>query len=506
MVLTRAQRAAAATPTPAIGGEEGEKKKLLHRTEAPPDKRLSPSSSSPTPLQKAQRKIEKEPSPEPLLSPPRPKGRPPRKDLKNKEENLLLLLHSPPPSPSPSLDEKKTGLSPREEGEGRRGRKQALKREDQEDERGADKRREIERKKKTGENKKEARQAKKDLTQNTKEDEEEQTYHTSSSSLHPEGKFAHPSTDLLSTAATIDSSSSSPPVIPSSSSGSFSSFFFFPSSLKSSSSSSRLLQTISPSDASSPLEKEKDSCTSNAVSASAHSLSVPKDVRFVPLSSSASSFPSFVSTLKRSSFFLSSLSSSSPLLSSSPSTRLADAIGRLQLHQFLLSYACYSSLYLTRKPFASARTKLLQELSLSTVDLGWIDTSFLFFYALVQLFLSSTVASFFSPKEKDTFSSASERGAPLRKEVTGLRSFFLLSFTLSSLSCLLISLLPLHLLHFSILLIAWGVNGASQALVFPFLVSILRQWLKRMKGGGASAFGKKEDSTQRKKAEKRGKE
>ncbi|PHJ23742.1 major facilitator family protein, partial [Cystoisospora suis] len=377
----------------------------------------------------------------------------------------------------------------------RRGRKQAFKKEDGEDDRGTEKKRETERKKKSGENKKEEKQEKKELIQKNKEEEQTYLIHNTSSS-HPEGKFAHPSTDLLSTAATLDSSSTShlpPPVLPSSSS-SFSSFFFFPS-LKSSS-SSRLSHNISScSDPSSTLGKEKrsypekDNFLPNATSP-ADSLSVPKDVGLLPLSSSASSFPSFISTWKRSSSFLFSLSSSSSPLSSSSSSssRLSDRIGRLQLQQFLLSYTCYSSLYLTRKPFASARTKLLQELSLSTVDLGWVDTSFLFFYALVQLFLSSTVASFFSQK-KNTSPSAFERGTSSRKDMTGLKSFFLLSYTLSSFSCLLISLLPLHLLHFSILLVAWGVNGASQALVFPFLVSILRQWLKRMKGGGASAFG-----------------
>ncbi|PFH33153.1 transporter, major facilitator family protein [Besnoitia besnoiti] len=163
------------------------------------------------------------------------------------------------------------------------------------------------------------------------------------------------------------------------------------------------------------------------------------------------------------SFFSASLFSASRFPSSA-----AAAIARIQFQQLLVTFLCYASLYLTRKPFASARALLQHELGVTTADMGYIDTAFLLMYAITQLFLAAPAAARFAD---------------------ALKLFFVLVYSLSSFSCLFVALAPLPLLRLPLLLGLWALNGATQALVFPFTVSILRQWLNRLPGGGGGVFG-----------------
>ncbi|CDJ55990.1 hypothetical protein EMWEY_00013600 [Eimeria maxima] len=80
----------------------------------------------------------------------------------------------------------------------------------------------------------------------------------------------------------------------------------------------------------------------------------------------------------------SSSSSSSSSISSSSTSRISEG----KLGQLLLTYFCYASLYLTRKPFASCKREIEKQLSLSTAALGGIDTVFLSAYAASQLLLA----------------------------------------------------------------------------------------------------------------------
>ena len=54
---------------------------------------------------------------------------------------------------------------------------------------------------------------------------------------------------------------------------------------------------------------------------------------------------------------------------------------------FIVTWICYASFYLTRKPFSVVKSQLKTELGLSTAELGVIDTSFLAAYAFAQLVL-----------------------------------------------------------------------------------------------------------------------
>ncbi|CBZ53222.1 putative sugar permease [Neospora caninum Liverpool] len=178
--------------------------------------------------------------------------------------------------------------------------------------------------------------------------------------------------------------------------------------------------------------------------------------------------PSSLSRSSLSSSFASTWCRTASLFASSSRPSSSSRLSRLHLQQFILTFFCYSALYLTRKPFASARATLQRELRLSTADMGCIDTAFLSTYAFTQLLLAAPVAARFAHT---------------------LRTFFLLAYALSSFSCLFVAFAPPPLLRLPALLLAWAVNGAAQALVFPFLVSILRQWLSRLPRGGGGAFG-----------------
>ncbi|CDJ31317.1 sugar permease, putative [Eimeria mitis] len=96
----------------------------------------------------------------------------------------------------------------------------------------------------------------------------------------------------------------------------------------------------------------------------------------------SSSSSSSSSIMNRSSSSSSSSSRSSS--SSSSSIRLSDG----KLGQLLLTYFCYASLYLTRKPFASCKREFELQLGLSAAALGGIDSVFLSAYAASQLLLA----------------------------------------------------------------------------------------------------------------------
>eukprot|EP00039_Didymoeca_costata_P019677 m.338498 g.338498 ORF g.338498 m.338498 type:complete len:468 (-) comp18445_c0_seq1:312-1715(-) len=58
-----------------------------------------------------------------------------------------------------------------------------------------------------------------------------------------------------------------------------------------------------------------------------------------------------------------------------------------QIMVFCLTYAMYSSMYFSRKPFSVVKGMMAKDLNLTTSDLGNVDTSFLAFYAVGQFTL-----------------------------------------------------------------------------------------------------------------------
>lgn len=65
---------------------------------------------------------------------------------------------------------------------------------------------------------------------------------------------------------------------------------------------------------------------------------------------------------------------------------------------FVTCYAAYTALYFTRKPFSVVKEELQSKLGISTLELGWIDTSFLGCYAAGQLLLPLCIAELTRPQ------------------------------------------------------------------------------------------------------------
>lgn len=161
-----------------------------------------------------------------------------------------------------------------------------------------------------------------------------------------------------------------------------------------------------------------------------------------------------------------SSSSSINLLSSSSSSLISTGsrISGSKLGQLLLTYFCYASLYLTRKPFATTKKDLETELGLSASALGGVDSSFLGAYAASQLLLAPALLSL--------------------PGGVSLSTILALGYAVSAFTCLLIYGLPVSLLSPFVLCCIWGVNGAAQALAFPLIVSSLSSWLSDSERGG----------------------
>ncbi|CDJ70496.1 sugar permease, putative [Eimeria necatrix] len=146
--------------------------------------------------------------------------------------------------------------------------------------------------------------------------------------------------------------------------------------------------------------------------------------------------------------------------STSSSSRLSEG----KLAQLLLTYFCYASLYLTRKPFASCKRELELQLGFTATALGGVDSAFLGAYAASQLLLAPALL-----------------GNPRGPTCTTILS---VAYAVSACCCFLIYLLPdQHLSLLSILLL-WGINGAAQALAFPLTVATLSSWLSSRERGG----------------------
>ncbi|KAL8438511.1 hypothetical protein Efla_006171 [Eimeria flavescens] len=157
-----------------------------------------------------------------------------------------------------------------------------------------------------------------------------------------------------------------------------------------------------------------------------------------------------------------SLTSRSSFLSnsSSSSSRLSEG----KLGQLLLTYFCYASLYLTRKPFASSKRELELQLGMTASALGAIDTAFLGAYAASQLLLAPALL-----------------GAP---KGPSLKTILVAAYAVSAGCCFCIYCLPEALLSPFCLSVVWGLNGASQALAFPLIVALLSTWFSSRERGG----------------------
>ncbi|KAL8447587.1 hypothetical protein Emag_004317 [Eimeria magna] len=157
---------------------------------------------------------------------------------------------------------------------------------------------------------------------------------------------------------------------------------------------------------------------------------------------------------------LPSLPSRGARSSSGSSSRLSEG----KLGQLLLTYFCYASLYLTRKPFASAKRELELQLGLTTSALGGIDTAFLGTYAASQLLLAPALL-----------------GAP---RGPSCETILAVAYAVSAGCCFCIYALPEALLSPLSLAFVWGLNGAAQALAFPLIVALLSTWFSSQERGG----------------------
>ncbi|XP_026190757.1 sugar phosphate exchanger 3 [Cyclospora cayetanensis] len=146
--------------------------------------------------------------------------------------------------------------------------------------------------------------------------------------------------------------------------------------------------------------------------------------------------------------------------SSSNNSRISEG----KLKQLLLTYFCYASLYLTRKPFASSKRELELQLGLTAAALGGVDTAFLGAYAVSQLLLAPALLG-------------GSRGPSCTVILAA-------AYAISACSCFCIYLLPDAQLSPLSLSCLWGINGASQALAFPLIVSTLSSWLSSTERGG----------------------
>ncbi|KAL8430111.1 hypothetical protein ACSSS7_006131 [Eimeria intestinalis] len=165
---------------------------------------------------------------------------------------------------------------------------------------------------------------------------------------------------------------------------------------------------------------------------------------------------------------LASLPSRGARSNSGGSSRLSEG----KLGQLLLTYFCYASLYLTRKPFASAKRELELQLGLTTSALGSIDTAFLGAYAASQLLLAPALL-----------------GAP---RGPSCETILAAAYAVSAGCCFCIYALPEALLSPLSLAVIWGLNGAAQALAFPLIVALLSGWFSSQERGGV--LGKVHDS------------
>mmetsp|Transcript_1896 Transcript_1896/g.2264 ORF Transcript_1896/g.2264 Transcript_1896/m.2264 type:complete len:605 (-) Transcript_1896:261-2075(-) len=126
-------------------------------------------------------------------------------------------------------------------------------------------------------------------------------------------------------------------------------------------------------------------------------------------------------------------------------------IWRQQLGVFLLTYLSYCVLYSIRKPFSVVKANLQEELGISTVALGNIETAFLTTYALGQLVIP-----------------------PLTQQIAEPPTVLLLAF-LGSSACAFIfgsSSLPWWMG------ITWIVNGLFHAPCYPLLVRAVCPWFE----------------------------
>lgn len=122
------------------------------------------------------------------------------------------------------------------------------------------------------------------------------------------------------------------------------------------------------------------------------------------------------------------------------------SVGGMRL--FITCYAAYTTLYFTRKPFSVVKEELQSKLGISTLELGWIDTSFLGCYAVGQLLMPLCIADLTTLQ--------------LNWLLTGC--FFGSFATALAFGC---SSSPTSFIAL------WGINGLVHSPAFPILIRIL---------------------------------
>ncbi len=104
--------------------------------------------------------------------------------------------------------------------------------------------------------------------------------------------------------------------------------------------------------------------------------------------------------------------------------RPAEQLRRLQVRAFVLTWVSYASYYFTRKNLAVVKSRLHDDLGISTFQLGCLDTAYLAAYALGQ-FISGVLGDRLGPRRLLTFGML---GSAVVAAVFGLSSTFLPMF------------------------------------------------------------------------------
>ncbi|KAL5013407.1 hypothetical protein ScPMuIL_007677 [Solemya velum] len=131
-----------------------------------------------------------------------------------------------------------------------------------------------------------------------------------------------------------------------------------------------------------------------------------------------------------------------------PKNMLETALKRNQATVFLLGWFSYASTYLQRKPLGVIKGDLAHDLSLTTIQLGWLDTALLLPYAVVQILLSSL------------------------GDKVGPRKIFGVSLIISGFA--LVSFGAWN--SYTILFILLFLSGSAQAQAWPNCSKTLRSW------------------------------
>jgi len=125
-----------------------------------------------------------------------------------------------------------------------------------------------------------------------------------------------------------------------------------------------------------------------------------------------------------------------------------------------LTYCAYIVFYFSRKPFSTVKPMISASLSLSTQQLGWVDTSFLFAYAASQ-FVLSPYGDKYGPRKM---------------------------ITIALLGCAAACSVMACASGYTQIFFAWTVAGVFQAVAFPLMMKALSPWFSVAKRGQVLGF------------------